>query len=327
MLGGGAKEKWVLRGVRAMLRTECAFSAGIGSGRFNRSPSVVVILELETSVRMAGDDAEAFGVSGNAPFPPHPANGSTLDKGGLVEVGELDALDDVTMTRKDEAHVVIVKEFADLVGVVDQRLRIFALSGISVHLIPNGEERNVGDDYDWNFFSDPLEVCLEPALLGLVNPSVVVARFRVERDGVEVDKVPSEVRVAVERRLVAKLLDEERFAVFGGIFWKVGKFAPTTDVMISNGVVARDAEVFQAIIEDGPLFCDAVRSGDEGIHHEIAAGDGEGESIGELIDGVDAFFPSRTGFSLGLSMDIGQKREAECACDQWGSGCRVESRG
>ena len=44
-----------------------------------------------------------------------------------------------------------------------------------MHLVPDGEEGDMGDDDDGHLFSDPLEICFEPPLLGVIDPSVVVA--------------------------------------------------------------------------------------------------------------------------------------------------------
>mgnify|MGYP006295273635 CR=1 FL=1 len=112
------------------------------------------------------------------------------------------------------------------------------------------------DDDDGDLFPDAFEIGSEPALLGLVNPTEVVAGFGIESDGVEVDEVPSEVGMAVVRILVAELFDKKRFAVFRSVFWEVGKFAPASDVVIADGVVARDAKVFESVIEHSPFFCD-----------------------------------------------------------------------
>ncbi len=91
-----------------------------GLGGFHCGPSVVVVIKLEAAVWMTSYDPETLRPPCNAAFPPHAANGATLDKGGLVEVRELDAFDDVAVAAQDEAHVILVENFANLVGVIHQ---------------------------------------------------------------------------------------------------------------------------------------------------------------------------------------------------------------
>jgi hypothetical protein len=78
-----------------------------------------------------------------------------------------------------------------------------------MHLVPDGEERDMSDDDDRDFFSDAFEVRFKPALLCFVNPAEVVSGLWIESDGIEMDEVPSEVGVAVERIFVSELFNEQ----------------------------------------------------------------------------------------------------------------------
>ena len=82
------------------------------------------------------------------------------------------------------------------------------------------------------------------------------------------------------------------------------QFAPTADVVITDGVMAGDSEILEAFIENRPLFRDPVGCGDEGVHDEVASGDGEMEVFRESVDRFDAFFPACTGLPFGLCVDI-----------------------
>ena len=90
--------------------------------------------------------------------------------------------------------------------------------------------------------------------------------------------------------------------------------------MIADGVVAWDAKRFQSVIEYGPLFLDSFWRGDERIHDKVTAGDGEVESVRELVDSIDAFFPACAGVAFRLSVDIGKKGKAEGFSDERGFG-------
>jgi hypothetical protein len=68
-----------------------------------------MVFELESSVGMACYHSEPFGISGDAALPPHSAHCATLDEGGLVEVRELDAFNDVAVAAQDKSNVVIVQ--------------------------------------------------------------------------------------------------------------------------------------------------------------------------------------------------------------------------
>ena len=91
-----------------------------GLGRFHCGPPVVVVIKLEAAVWMTSYDPETFRIPCNAAFPPHAADGATLDKGGLVKVRELNAFDDVAVAAQDETHVILVENLANLVGVIHQ---------------------------------------------------------------------------------------------------------------------------------------------------------------------------------------------------------------
>ena len=133
---------------------------GVLLGGFGGGPTVIVVVEFETSVGMTSDHTKPLRVACHSALPPHAADGAALDEGRLVEVCELDAFNNVAMTTQHKAHVVLVEQFSNVVCVVDEGLGVFAFARICVHLVPDGEEGDVGDDHDGNVFPDPFEISL-----------------------------------------------------------------------------------------------------------------------------------------------------------------------